>query len=155
MLLDMIKKITGQNRPEEVPLEILQLLCDLETLRFNPPIDIPTIEEALNSPVENIDDTAAYVIFDKCKIYLFSFPFYQGNIYLGEYVDRISLSNFHPDSEKTLDTESPKNLPEAFLDRIAFLKAARLLAEQDQSKIFRADEGFSHVEVDITYLANF
>lgn len=151
----MIKKIIGQDHPEEVPMDILRLLCDLESLRFEPPIDTLTFEEVLNTPINKIDDTTAYAIFNNCRIYMFPFPLYQGNIYLGEYIDRISLSNVHPDTGKSLDDEPLKNLPESFLDRIAFFKAARMLALEDQCKIIRSDEGFPHRELNIAYLTNF
>lgn len=155
MLLDMIKKIIGQNHPEEVPVDVLQLLCDLETLRFDPPMEVQVIEEVLGSPVQMINDSAGYITFNNSKIYLYTFPFYQGNIYLGEYADRISLSNIHPDTGRQLDSDPPKDLPEAFLDRTSFLKAARLLALEDQSKITRDDDGFPNRELDIAYLTNF
>lgn len=155
MLLDMIKKIIGQDHPEEVPMDILQLLCDTESVRFDPPIESLTLEEVLNTPINKIDDSTAYIIYNNCRIYLYPFPLYQGNIYLGEYIDRISLSNVHADTGENIDNEPGKNLPEAFLDRIAFLKAARLLAAEDQCKIIRSDEGFPHRELELVYLTNF
>lgn len=155
MLLDMIKKITGQNRTEEVPMEILQVLCDLQTLAFDPPVNTQTIVDVLNIELVEIDDTTAYFMYEKCKIFIYTYPMFENNIYLGDYTDKISMSKTHPDTGEIVDTEPPKDLMAAFQDRVSFLKAARLLAMENQNKIIRSDPGVPQMELDITYLTNF
>jgi len=61
----------------------------------------------------------------------------------------------NPQTGESFDADVPKELPEAFLDRISFLKAARLLALEDQTKIMRGDEGFPAMELDLAYLTKF
>jgi|GEM_PF-2544601 len=155
MFLDMIKKITGQNRHEEVPMDVLQVLCDLQTLQFEPPLTTSSIEQILNAPITEIDESVSFLNYKNCKIYLYTFPLFDNNVYLGDHADRISISTIHQDTKALLTDEPPKDLMEAFQDRVSFLKAARLLALENQNTISRCDPGYPKTELDIEYLTNF